>query len=204
MPVRCIVSPEREPLTLEEAKMHLRISHSGDEGTIEDDYIYSLIRSVREYCEWTLLGRALITQTLQYRTDRFRPVIRLPMPPLQEIVDSEITYKDRLGDTHVLIEDEDFLVDTAEEPSVVLPAPGKRWPSVRLWPGNPIVITYIAGYGDAASDVPEEVRQWMRLMIGHYYENREAILPLGHNIMRSPYGIDWLLQGYRTFGRADT
>jgi len=37
-------------------------------------------------------------------------------------------------------------------------------------------------------------------MVAHYYENRQAILPMGHNIMKTPFVADYLLQSYRMFG----
>ena len=249
MPVKVITPPAVEPLTLAEAKHHLRIDHQegatwvtaasylvGDvvKGTdnndyictvahtsgsstrpitgasylsyweaygADDTYISNLIKVTREYAEWTLLQRAIITQTLQYTTDKFNDIIRLPMPTLQSI--TSFTYEDYQGKTTTLINGTDFLVDTNDEPAIIIPAYGKQWPTVTLWPVSPITITYVAGYGDATTNVPEEIRHWMRLMVAHYYENREAILPMGHNVMRIPYGIDWLVQGLRVFGRAD-
>lgn len=58
-------------------------------------------------------------------------------------------------------------------------------------------VTYQAGYDNP----PEEYKLWQRMMVAHYYENRQAILPLGHNIMKTPFVADYLLQGYRTFGQ---
>ena len=33
----------------------------------------------------------------------------------------------------------------------------------------------VAGYGDLPSDVPESTRQAIKLLAGHYFENREAV-----------------------------
>jgi uncharacterized phiE125 gp8 family phage protein len=39
----------------------------------------------------------------------------------------------------------------------------------------PIQVTYVAGYGAAAS-VPQKYKQAMLLLIGHWYENRETVI----------------------------
>lgn len=167
----------------------------------DDEYLASLLTGAREYLEWTVLQRALITQTLSYTTDEFRRRFLLPQAPLQSV--ESITYRDYQGTVHTLTADVDYIADTTVEPGVVIPSPGKTWPGARLYPLSPITITYKAGYGDTAADVPAEAKHWLRLLIGHYYENREAILPMGHNIMRTPYGLETLVQSLRMFGRAD-
>ena len=161
----------------------------------EDAYLNSLITMTREYAEFTLCHRAFAQQTLTYTTDEWRTPIKLPRPPLIAI--SSCTYKDEDGTVHTLIEDVDFFVDKNQEPARIFPA--DYWPTAKLWKVSPITIVYTAGHATP----PDELKQWMLLMIAHYYENREAILPMGHNIMRTPYGSDYLLQGYRTFGAGD-
>ena len=50
----------------------------------------------------------------------------------------------------------------------------QTWPSETLRTSDAILIRYIAGYGATAASVPEEVKLAMLMMIGHFYENREA------------------------------
>ncbi len=163
----------------------------------EDAYLNSLIKITREYAEFTLCHRAFAQQTLEYTTDEFRNVIRLPRPPLIDILEFE--YTDAEGGVTPLVEDTDYVVDDRSEPALIMPAFGKGWPTDKLAQVNPVRVRYTAGYASP----PEELRSWMLLMIAHYYENREAILPMGHNIMKNPFASDWLLQGYRTFGAGD-
>jgi len=51
---------------------------------------------------------------------------------------------------------------------------GKTWPSTTLRPHRGVLITFVAGYGDDASSVPEKVKLAILLLIGDYYSNREA------------------------------
>ena len=68
--------------------------------------------------------------------------------------------------------------------SVVL-AYDKSFPSIRTQ-ANAVTVVYTAGYGTGTTDVPESIRLAIRLLVGSYYENREATsvakvndLPLG-------------------------
>jgi uncharacterized phiE125 gp8 family phage protein len=60
-----------------------------------------------------------------------------------------------------------------------------------------VAVEYTAGYGDTAADVPAPLRQAMLLMIGHWYEHREAVitgsistgLPLAARALLAPYRV---------------
>lgn len=85
------VEPAEEPITLEEAKSHLRVDIEDD-----DNLILNLITAARQKAE-SILKRALITQTWIYYPDDFpdKDYIELPMPPLQSV--SSVTYTDYNG-----------------------------------------------------------------------------------------------------------
>jgi uncharacterized phiE125 gp8 family phage protein len=70
----------------------------------------------------------------------------------------------------------DYFVDDKSEPGRVALAYNKSWPTLSLRPTNAVVVQFTAGYGDAADDVPQRVKQAMLLLIGHWYEHREAVL----------------------------
>lgn len=161
----------------------------------DDTYIQSLITVAREYAERTLCHRAFAVQTLEYSTNSFRPVFRLPRPPVIEVL--TCTYKDQAGDTHSLLEGVDFYADTDVEPAVLIPR--TNWPSGALYPVSPIRIQYQAGYPTP----PEELKHFIRLQVAHWYENREAVQSDGKNATIMPIGVEYLLQGYRVFGAGD-
>lgn len=84
-----VTEPTAEPVTLDEAKAHLRVEFENDDLTIK-----ALITAARKYCE-TVTKRALVTQTLRLTRDAFPGAcedwaFRLPRPPLQSV--SSIKY----------------------------------------------------------------------------------------------------------------
>lgn len=160
--------PQEEPISLDEAKDHIRVI-----GEDEDLLIQSLITAAREWCEG-FQQRAYVAQTRRLTLDRWPRgrTIHLPRPPLQSV--TSIVYTDREGAQYT-IETESYIVDTDAEPGRIVLAYGASWPSVALRPAAGVEITYVAGYGDA-SDVPQKVKQAMLLLVGHWYEHREAVL----------------------------
>ena len=166
MGLKLVTPPTTEPVSVSEAKEHLRIT-----GTDEDALITTFIEAAREYCE-EYQNKAYITQTWDLSLDEFPDSpYSLPKPPLQSI--SSIKYYDQDG-TEYEFNASDYLVDTASVKGRVSLAYGKSWPSVTLQPMNGVIIQFIAGYGEAASDVPERIRNAIKVLIGQIYENREA------------------------------
>lgn len=157
--------PAVEPVTLPRAKLNLRVDH-GD----EDDLITDLIIAARLECEYRV-QRTLVNTGWTWALDAFPPaggILVLPMPPLVSL--SAITYVDPAGATQTLAA-ELLHFDVLGQPGRVAPASGS-WPATadRI---NAVTITYTAGYGPAAADVPRPLVQWMLLAIGDMYANRE-------------------------------
>lgn len=168
MALKLVTAPATEPLTLTEAKTHLRVDGSDD-----DTYITSLITVARKYCEG-FQNRAYITQTYDLTLDAF-PInnITLKPPPIQSV--TSIKYYDTAG-TEYTFDASNYIVDTDSEPGRISLGYLKTWPIITLQPINGVKIRFTAGYGDAASSVPETVKQAMLLLIGHWYENREPVI----------------------------
>lgn len=177
--------PTSEPVTLSEAKVHLRVGSSA-----EDTLISALIAAARQVAE-NECRRAFITQTWEKTLDLFPEAIELPYP--RTIGVTAITYLDRDGAAQTL-SPASYLVDTKSEPGWVTPAYGYAWPETYLVP-NAVTVTYTAGYGANGAAVPNAIKQWILLMVGHYFENREASVP-GVSMTPLPF-IDGLLDPYR-------
>lgn len=189
MPTNLVTGPAIEPLTVKEAKDHLRVDHGDD-----DSYIEPLITAVRDHAE-TYTGRSLITQTWDYWVNTFPPNgtwLELPLPPLQSVTSVKYTDTDGVQQT---LTSSVYTVDTNAEAGRITLAYNESWPTVRDVP-NAVEIRFVSGYGATAQDVPEGIRHAMRMLLGHFYERRETTL-VGVPIVGVPQSYEWLLTPYR-------
>jgi uncharacterized phiE125 gp8 family phage protein len=183
-------APAVEPISTDEAKSQIRVDIADDNTLIDTE-----IAAAREFLEQAM-RRAFITQTWRLSLSAWPAgnEIEIPRPPLQEV--SSIVYTDSDGNPTTW-STEAYIVDTDSEPGRVVLAYGESWPSVTLSPANPIQITFVAGYGDAADDVPEFIKQAITLLLAHWYENREAI---SEGLLREiPLGVESLIWLDRVF-----
>lgn len=208
MPLIRTVAPTAEPLTLAQAKAHLKVEIDDD-----DALIGALITAARQHLDgadgW--LGRALMPQTWRLTLDCFprgksggrTGWIKLPLPPLISV--DSVTYVDTDGATQTLAEASYQLIDGGDWPSCLAPAWNTEWPETRDQPAA-VSITFQCGYAgataspvDSATDVPETARAAMKLLIAHWYQNREAVaasgygeLPLGVCALLLPLRVSWV------------
>jgi len=166
MALKLITGPTVEPVTLEEAKTHLRVDITDD-----DNLITALIKTAREYCE-NFQNKAYYTQTWELVLDKFpaENYIKIPKPPLQSV--TSVIYKDNEG-TETTLDASKYIADTDSEPGRIVLAYGESWPSFTPYPVGAVRIRFTTGHDDI-SKVPQMVKQAMLLLIGHWYENREA------------------------------
>jgi hypothetical protein len=194
-----ITPPTVEPVTLAEAKLHARIEYSDD-----DALVTSLITAARRYCE-TAIRAAFITQTWTLMLDSFPSaggyynraireiwpslgglpsglgfypglipnstgVIDIPLPPLQSI--TSVKYYDFIG-----------VLQTVDPTTynVSLGTPGRIQPQYsKVWPiSRPTIdcvqITFVCGQGAAEANVSPNVQTAIKMLVAHWYENREAV-----------------------------
>ena len=183
-PIRT-VAPAQLPVSLVEAKAHLRVL--GDE---EDTLIGALIAAaVSKIDGWTgTLGRCLITQTWRQDFADF-PGNRvcLPFPDVQSVV---VNYSDSAGVSQVFAGSNFTLMQDAMGSVLVLNA-NASWPSVADKP-NAVQISMVCGYG-AATDVPAAIKMAILLDVGTLFENRESVtndmgvLPLAYDALLNPF-----------------
>ena len=168
------IAPVEEPVELREAKVHM----SMEEGeTIEDEYIDGiLIKAAREYVE-SITAHALLDQTWSYYLNEWPEgdEILLPYPPLiWTVADSYIKYTDSDG-TETTMPTTDYIIDTDRKPGRIVLEYGEVWPSVSLYPKNPIHIYYDCGWTDP-ENVPAMLKAAILLVTSDMYENREPTL----------------------------
>jgi uncharacterized phiE125 gp8 family phage protein len=180
-------APAAEPISLAEAKVHLRID--ADE---EDELLASLIAAARMFVERTL-GVALLAQSWSYYFD-FWPsagCITLPMLPVQAV--GAVKVHDDAGGS-VTLDAASYSVDVLSEPARL--ALKGAVPPVAARALNAFEIAFTAGYGDAAVDVPGPVRQALKLLVAHWFERREPVV-LGLGAQEVPTTTAALLLPYR-------
>jgi len=162
------VEPSTEPVTLAEAKIHLRVDH----GEL-DDLITELIKSARRAAE-VFTSRAFVDTTFVYKVNAFPASgyidsrILLPRAPLDSV--SSVSYLDTNGDSQTLATSV-YEVDTSSLPGRIRLKFAQSWPNTRLHP-EVITITFIAGYG-AASAVPASVKTAVKMIVNDLYEHPE-------------------------------
>lgn len=209
MPLQRIVDPTVEPMTLDEAKLHLRVDH-----TLDDALITAMISACRDFAE-TKTQRSLMTQTWVLTLDSFpgpslmgvpfgrayslpEHAIILERPPVQSI--TSIKYLDT-SSTQQTMPTTDYVdltnggAQRVDAPVRITPVFGKIWPINQPQIGA-VQVQYIAGYGNAGSNVPGGLKAWMKLRLGAMYENREEIA-VGQRIVVSelPF-VDGMLDQY--------
>ena len=183
------VAPSVGTVTLVEAKAHLRVDIKDD-----DTLISALILAADGWVEG-YLERSLITQTWEHTRDAFPWwAFELPFPPLQSI--TSIKYIDTDG-VEQTFSSSLYLVDTSSTVGRVAPAWGEVWPSTRNQMGA-VTVTLTTGFGSAPSDVPQQIRQAVLLMVAQMYEHREPVV-IGAPASEVPFTVKALLDPYRVY-----
>lgn len=187
MALRVTTAPASEPVTLVEAKAHLRVTDPED-----DTYITALIVAARDAAEHKT-QRSLITQTLTLTLDRFpesEGKILLRRPPV-----TAVTFVKYLDTANVLttLDAAEYVTDFETEPGRIVPAYGYLWPQT-YDAINAVTVEYVAGYANAAA-VPQQIKNWMLMRLSAMYENREEVTTDGRAAIMMPF-VDGLLDRY--------
>lgn len=187
-------APAVEPVSVADVKAQLRIDHSD-----EDDLLAGLITAARLHVEQGILRAALVSQTWDYTLDTWPAgVLHLPRPPLISV--SSVTYTDDDGGSGTVTATNYQVVASKHSsmPGRLALTSSGTWPSVTLRDMAGVTIRFVAGFGTAAADVPQPIRQAILLVIGDLYENREnSLIGQGLTVMPLPFAARMLLQPYR-------
>jgi uncharacterized phiE125 gp8 family phage protein len=160
--IEVITPPSPELLLLAEAKAHLRI-----ETNDSDAWLTSRIVAAREYVEHET-GRSFGTQTLRMTLPVFADAVALERPPIVSV--SSVTYLDAAG-VRQTVPAPTYYLDRSEPVTPVLRrAISAQWPVTGDQIGG-VEINYVAGTWGAR---PEAAIEFMLLLLGTMFENREA------------------------------
>ncbi len=178
MPLELVTPPAIEPITLDEAKAHLKVDTTDD-----DALIGRLITAARARAEWHT-GRAFVTQSWILWLDCWpcTGVVEIPLLPLQS-VGSVTRYA--IDDTPLVLDASLYQVDTASARVALKPGAVTVGRAI-----NAIAVAFTAGYGDGEDDVPALIRQAILDIIADLYANRGDTggeLPLSALALLAPY-----------------
>lgn len=196
MSYQLVTPPALEPITLTDAKAFLRVD-SGD--TSQDSYILALITAARIHVE-NETQRSLATTEWLMQLDHFPlptnrqlyGILELPRPPFQSI--TFFKYVDQSGTPQTLAPT-DYTIDTGQTFARIYPAYLKFWPTTRWYPAS-VQIQWKSGYG-LVEPIPQPLLQACFLLIGHWFEHREAVDISNSQVREVPLGFAELISTYR-------
>jgi len=174
------------PVSLTEAKSHLKVDTTAD-----DTYITSIIKAATQLSE-EYTNRFFIDTVIDQTCSDFAQ--------LQTLFKSKVS-----AVAHVKYYDSDNSLQTLSatvydtqlnyEPSQIQLANNQNFPSITKR-NDAVVARYTVGYGSAASDVPEIIKQAILLTIGNFYQNRNSVV-IGRIATELPMNVKWLLDTYK-------
>ena len=203
MPLQLVTPPAEEPVSLIDAKLHLRVDFDED-----DTLIASLITAARLAAE-TKTGRQFTTARWKMVLDSFPGPSLMGVPagqaftlpghailllkcPVQAVV--AIRYLD-MGAVEQTMPAATYTVDTACEPARITPVFGQIWP-ICLPQIGAVSVNFDAGYGTAA-EVPQGIKSWILLRVGSLYAHREEVAVVSRGRLEALPFVDGLLDPYK-------
>ncbi len=170
-----------EPIELAQAKAHLRVTKDTENGLIE-----ALIVAAREWVE-NFTGQVLVQREVTQRFGGWRGLTLHAWPIKADAVVSA-SYVDKAGTTQNIAGARLLMGDVSAE--VVLPA--GSYSALR---DGALTVAVEAGYA-TPEDVPQSLKQAMLLLIGAWYNQREAVSERVTNEV--PFAVEALCMPYRT------
>jgi uncharacterized phiE125 gp8 family phage protein len=179
--------PAIEPVTIADAKAHMRIDTAA-----EDVLIGSLILTSRLHVE-AALSVAMITQMWTLVIDRWPggDTVDIPLSPLQAVPAVRVKNASGVG---IVVPSTNYLIDIASRPPrLVWNQAWRPDPGVAV---NGIEIDLTAGFGNDASSVPAPLKHAILLLVAHWYEHRDPV-EIGANEARIPDAVADLIAPFR-------
>ena len=179
--LRVTEPPVGDVLTLREIKAQI---NQADAVTRDDLLLMRLAKRAAEDIEqWT--NRALLTQTVQFTMDWQPPAVMLPRNPVQrvkryEYLDSAAVWQE--------FDQVKYALHNDREPAIIELNPGQQWPSSTASRRGKVRITYVAGFGDDASAIPETLLGCILRLTETYYRFRGAD--------EMPDGLAWAIESW--------
>jgi uncharacterized phiE125 gp8 family phage protein len=189
--LRLKTAPTLTPVSVAEAKTHLRIDSSF---TADDTYIETLINVATSAAE-NYTNLALMEQSWYLDIDAFPDYFNLLKGTLRVLTINSITYSDENNASQTLASS-NYFADGSIKPARIYFAPDATIPSTYDKP-NAVSVDFTLGFS-AASQVPAPIKQAVLLMVGTYYETRQTVSDRTYKEI--PQSAEYLLMPYRVQG----
>jgi uncharacterized phiE125 gp8 family phage protein len=182
MGYKVITPASTTPVSLVDAKKHLKVS-----GNSEDDLIQLYLEAATNMAEG-YLGMKLINTVIEEAYDEFTDIslVRFPTQAITSIkYDAEDT-------TEKTVSTDIYTLNTYVEPQMIVKNEAESWPIDLADKPNRIRVRYTAGYGSTPASVPANIRAAILVILGDLYENREdkiSALPKASTRLLEPWRI---------------
>lgn len=180
MDYRLVTAPAAEPISLQDARLHLNLTVIGGVHP-HDSLITRLIKTARTYAE-QVTGLAIGLQTREVALTDWADTIPLPGGYVKDIV--SVKYTTASGVAGTVLSPTFYRLEPVD--ALLYRAFDQTWPDYRADP-NAILVQYRTG----EALLPDNVLSAMYLLITHLYENRGETT--GFQTFSIPMGIDELL-----------
>jgi uncharacterized phiE125 gp8 family phage protein len=164
--IKRLTSPSVLPVSLVQAKEHLRLSPSD---TTHDDQLTLLIEAATERLEQDLDRQIIDATYTQYQLgwnelDEKYGEIKLYRKSINAV--TSVKYIDPDGN-QVTLDPSDYVVDLHR--SCVFPAVNTEWPVAHWNHPSAVEVTFQAGYGSTADTVPRLLKSAILLCVGKWF-----------------------------------
>lgn len=181
-----LTKPANKAVTLEEMKEHLKIDFSD-----EDVLLESLIDAATLQCE-KIQNRVYINRNYKILFSEINEYFHFPKPPLVEIISVKLILIDG---TNLTVDSSDYLYDPGTYQSQFYFCEIDNYISYELKEMNGFEIEFTAGYGLESTDIPEDIKMAIKLLVAHWYQNRETASKL--TLKDIPFGVRAILSSER-------
>lgn len=184
------VNPTQLPISLATAKAHLRVDHSDDD-TYITALIWSASRTIEDYTK-----KALSDTEYKQTMDGFpKKYIELLIGHDVDLTIQNIQFYREDG-TLTIIEATRYNLDDSFNPGRIY------WvsdfdPPKQNKDKKQVIVNFRSGNDISNNALPYSVQQALLLLIGHYYENRMAVVNTMNREL--PMGVDYLLDGFKIY-----
>lgn len=178
--------PSALAITLRSIKDHLAIEN--DE-TAFDDLLADYIRSAAAYLQ-AECHLALISTTYVAYWDHWpdSEILKVPLWPVSSI--TSLKYLDTSGTETTISGLQSDLISCPCR--VRLAASSTSWPILQTDTLNRVRLTFVAGYGADALAVPDMAKHAIKMLVAHWFRNRETVL-VGSSSKELEHATDSLL-----------